>query len=239
MLTMTPEEMDVMLDEILEDRRLSRSEKRVLDSVVQSIANNPHQRALLQHRAFAVARAAITWYADRQVLDWVEDVVKVLHPVKPNNHQAPKQSFADVYFSGSHDCSHKIVELIDNAKSTVDICVFTITDNHVSKAVIRAFERDVGVRIVTDDDKSNDRGSDIDRFKRAGLDVRIDRSPSHMHHKFAIFDRRLLLTGSYNWTRGAAQSNEENFLVTDNAQLLQPYADEFEKLWVRFSDDRV
>ncbi len=36
----------------------------------------------------------------------------------------------------------------------------------------------------------------------------------HMHHKFALFDGGRLLTGSYNWTRGAAETNYENVIDT-------------------------
>ncbi len=33
-----------------------------------------------------------------------------------------------------------------------------------------------------------------------------------MKHKIAIIDRRVLFTGSYNWTESAEEKNEENFL---------------------------
>ena len=54
--------------------------------------------------------------------------------------------------------------------------------------------------------------------------VRVDRSPYHMHHKFAILDAATLLTGSYNWTRGAARDNEENLIVTDEPRIVNPFA---------------
>ena len=41
-----------------------------------------------------------------------------------------------------------------------------------------------------------------------------------MHHKFAIFDQSILLTGSYNWTRSASEKNEENFIITSDPALL-------------------
>lgn len=227
---MTPDEMDKMLDETLEDRRLSRSEKRALNEVVRGLATDPHQRALLQHRAFAVARQAINWYADRQVLDWLEDVVKVLRPFEPS----PEATTADVYFSHRDDCSSEIVGLVSRAQRSVDICVFTITDDKISKAVLDAHTRKVVVRIITDDEKAHEPGSDVALFRQVGLEVRIDSSPHHMHHKFAIFDGRLLLTGSYNWTRGAARNNEENFLVTDDGRLVSAYAKEFEGLWEHY-----
>ena len=54
-----------------------------------------------------------------------------------------------------------------------------------------------------------------------------------MHHKFALFDARLLLTGSYNWTRGAADSNEENIVVTPDAHLVRSFSTAFDDLWKR------
>lgn len=229
---MTPDEMDSMLEETLEDRRLSRAEKRALGEVVRAVAVDPHQRALLQHRAFAVARQAINWYADRQVLDWLEDVVKVLRPFEP----VPGATTAKVYFSHRDDCAGTICGHLSRAQRSADICVFTITDDRITKAILDAHTRRVAVRVVTDDEKAGDLGSDIALLRQVGIDVRIDDSPHHMHHKFAVFDGRLLLTGSYNWTRGASRDNEENFLVTDDGRLVEAYLQEFEKLWTRYGE---
>jgi phosphatidylserine/phosphatidylglycerophosphate/cardiolipin synthase-like enzyme len=52
-----------------------------------------------------------------------------------------------------------------------------------------------------------------------------------MHHKFAIIDSRLVLTGSYNWTRSAAAYNHENILVTGNKQVVNSFEKEFSRLW--------
>ena len=80
-------------------------------------------------------------------------------------------------------------------------------------------------------DKAGDRGSDIDRLAARGMAVRVDRSPDHMHHKFAVFDDALVLTGSYNWTRSAANRNQENFLISDDARLVSSFTRGFEELW--------
>jgi phosphatidylserine/phosphatidylglycerophosphate/cardiolipin synthase-like enzyme len=52
-----------------------------------------------------------------------------------------------------------------------------------------------------------------------------------MHHKYAVFDQKLLLNGSYNWTRGAAENNEENFLVLNHQPLVSRYQQHFQTLW--------
>ena len=53
-----------------------------------------------------------------------------------------------------------------------------------------------------------------------------------MHHKFFIVDKKLVLTGSYNWTRSAALYNQENVISTDDEFVVEKFLNEFEKLWL-------
>ena len=138
---------------------------------------------------------------------------------------------SQVHFSPGPSCQEAILGALNSAENYVDICVFTISDNELAAAILRCYKRGVDIRIITDDDKMKDRGSDIHEFIREGLSVRTDQNPSHMHHKFAIVDGHTLLTGSYNWTRSAHTRNFENLLVTYEQDALLQYADEFERLW--------
>jgi phosphatidylserine/phosphatidylglycerophosphate/cardiolipin synthase-like enzyme len=55
-----------------------------------------------------------------------------------------------------------------------------------------------------------------------------------MHQKFAVIDRRLLFTGSYNWTHSADSRNDENLLMFRNAEALaEEYRKAFFRLWER------
>ena len=74
------------------------------------------------------------------------------------------------------------------------------------------------------------RGEYIDNPPNSGVEVVVDNTEHHMHHKFALFDRRILLTGSYNWTVSAARRNCENIAVTDDRRLVRAYGEEFERL---------
>lgn len=56
-----------------------------------------------------------------------------------------------------------------------------------------------------------------------------------MHHKFAIVDRRMLITGSLNWTTQAIQSNRENVLVVEDAEYVKAFQDEFERIWEEYN----
>lgn len=56
-----------------------------------------------------------------------------------------------------------------------------------------------------------------------------------MHHKFAVVDGRMLITGSLNWTTQAIQNNRENVLVTEDVEYVKPFLDEFERIWEKYN----
>ena len=57
-----------------------------------------------------------------------------------------------------------------------------------------------------------------------------------MHHKFAVFDHSQVITGSYNWTRSAAEHNRENLVISHDPQLVEPYQRAFERLWAETTE---
>lgn len=56
-----------------------------------------------------------------------------------------------------------------------------------------------------------------------------------MHHKFAIVDGRMLMTGSLNWTTQAIQNNRENVLVVEDDEYVKAFLDEFERIWEEYN----
>ena len=220
-------EFDRILKHTLADFRLSRGEKKVLRKTLAELAPSDQQLSFLRHRAFEVARQELLGPDAVSVVDWLEEVVKV---IQPGQAQAdPKRATA--YFSPGDNCAVKISNMFQTAQRQVDICVFTITDDRIREAILAAHGRNIEVRIVSDNDKAHDVGSDVDFLARRGVPVRVDRSEYHMHHKFALFDNQHLLTGSYNWTRSAARYNAENFVVTEDPDLVREFSREFQQLW--------
>lgn len=134
-------------------------------------------------------------------------------------------------FSPGDDCLHTIMQAINQATDVIKICVFTISDDRITAAIRGAQLRGIRVMILTDNEKLFDKGSDIRELAQAGIEVRVDVTENHMHHKFAVIDNEALLTGSYNWTRSAARYNHENLLVTNQRDLVRSYLEEFDRLW--------
>eukprot|EP00010_Vexillifera_abyssalis_P000398 CAMPEP_0201553418 /NCGR_PEP_ID=MMETSP0173_2-20130828/27978_1 /ASSEMBLY_ACC=CAM_ASM_000268 /TAXON_ID=218659 /ORGANISM="Vexillifera sp., Strain DIVA3 564/2" /LENGTH=304 /DNA_ID=CAMNT_0047964199 /DNA_START=180 /DNA_END=1091 /DNA_ORIENTATION=- len=86
-----------------------------------------------------------------------------------------------------------------SAKKSLEVCVFTITDDRISKILIHKARVGVKVRVITDDDQATALGSDIADFVKADIEVRMDATSAHMHHKFAVIDGTVLVNGSFNW----------------------------------------
>jgi cardiolipin hydrolase len=218
-----------MLLNSLQDYALTRAEKGEVKEQLQRLSPNSQQTAELRNIAFELARTAASADSFPQVLTWLEDVLRLVHPAESESEA--KTVTAKAFFSPHDNCPGEIRSLIAESRKTMDLCVFTITDDRLTSAVLDAHQRGVHVRILTDNDKAADLGSDADRFRDAGIELRVDHTSYHMHHKFAIFDSALLLNGSYNWTRSAAEHNEENFILTGQKVLIAAFQKQFETLW--------
>ena len=218
-----------LLKQTIDDNRVSRSERRVLGKLASEINLDQHQLSLLKSRVFEIARNELISPDEKEINEWVEDVLKAIEPARTK-----PEIQSEALFSPEEACAFKITSLIQRARSSIEVCVFTITDDRISSALIDAGKRKIKIRVISDDDKSMDRGSDIRRIANSGIEVRTDNSSAHMHHKYAMFDGKWLLTGSYNWTRSAANENEENIIVTNDANLVDEFQTHFEDLWKRF-----
>lgn len=222
-------ELDHRLRQTAADAVLDNDEKTSLRQAAAGLA--PDRVRYLRNRAFDIARELMLEQPARtlEALQWLEQVVKTLDAAA----EAPPR-VSQAYFAPGDACLRKLLGLMAGTRASIDVCVFTISDDRLTQALLDAHARGIAVRVLSDNDKRHDDGSDIRRLASAGVPVRLDDTPFHMHHKFALFDGRLLANGSFNWTRSATAKNEENLVVTDDAALVRWFADRFQALWAAF-----
>ena len=217
-------QINELLRDSLNDASVSRSERRELKEIFPLIQGDRTALAKTRQLAFKLATEKIQETGNYKAMEWLEDVIKLLY----SNEMSVK---ASSYFSPGKDCLNRICRFISEARQRIDICVFTITDDRITRKIEEALTKGIHIRIISDNTKSEDRGSDLDRLRGSGIECRFDKTSAHMHHKFAISDNDLLLNGSYNWTRSASTENNENNLVSNNAKLVQSFQNEFNRLW--------
>lgn len=136
----------------------------------------------------------------------------------------------EVYFSPNGGCENRIVELINGARDSIDIAMYTFTNSKIARALVMAYERGVRIRVLLDGQEAQNKYSKGVFLKKRGIFVVYDRMPGLMHNKFCIIDNAIVITGSYNWTATAEEKNEENLLVIHDANIAKAYKDRFEYL---------
>ena len=102
-------------------------------------------------------------------------------------------------------------------------------------ALAAAAARGIRVRLVLDRHKYEESRSTQELLRGSVIPFRLafgrNGPGSKMHHKFAIVDSQLLLTGSYNWTLESEEQNFENLIVLRVRECIELYTQEFEALW--------
>ncbi len=87
------------------------------------------------------------------------------------------------------------------------------------------------MKVVWDESNVNGTGSEYQRLKDAGIDVRIDHRHGLLHDKVAIIDSHIIITGSFNWSQAANEENRENLLVLDSQTWAAAYEQQFQNIY--------
>ncbi len=208
----------------LSDERFSPAEADVLGQLMSEARMTPSELQSLRRGIFEMVIGRLHDPESRRLVEWLEAATGAL--------LMPGLSVSDTktYFTPGKACEHAIDNALRKAAATLDICVFTITNDRLADRVEECHGRGIAVRIITDDDKVYDPGSDIGRLARCGIAIKQDSTEHHMHHKFAVIDRAITFTGSYNWTF-ATRNNHENLLKTTDPSTAAKFSDQFERLW--------
>lgn len=172
---------------------------------------------------FTIAFAMGSWYSSQQqTAKYPYTVTTIISAqVGPNY---------EVYFSPNGGCEARLLYWIGRANSSIHIMIYSFTLDTVGDALIAANKRNVDVRIVMEKSEIG-QGSEYEKMKRAGIQVRLDTNPAIMHNKVAIIDGTVVITGSYNWSASAETRNDENLIIIRSAQVAAEYEKAFQKIW--------
>ncbi|HET8627110.1 MAG TPA: phospholipase D-like domain-containing protein [Thermomicrobiales bacterium] len=132
----------------------------------------------------------------------------------------------------------QLVQFMDKAQHTLDVADYDFDLADVADAMVRAKQRGVTVRMVTDSDTINDTKNKpvqdaLGKLKKAGITfIGDDRKPI-MHNKFTVVDQEWVETGSWNYTDGDTYHLNNNMIIIHSKDLAANYAAEFDKMFVK------
>ena len=129
------------------------------------------------------------------------------------------------------EIKQRIISEITKATDNVYVAVAWFTDRDIANAIINAKNRNVVVDIIL---SSNANNEEVTRMlKGANISVHaFDTGDTRglMHHKFCLFDNKISINGSFNFSYNASKNNVENIVVSDDTSLYAQFLTEFEQL---------
>ena len=139
---------------------------------------------------------------------------------------------SEAYISPEGGIGERIIKAINDSKVSIDLAVYNLTSQDIKVSLENAKKRGVKIRIITEGALVKDPHSIVRDLVREGFNVNIicNKDKGIMHDKFAIFDGKLLLTGSYNWTYSAQHFNYENAVFITDPDIIKQYQREFERI---------
>lgn len=134
----------------------------------------------------------------------------------------------------------------------VDVALFVFSDQNLSTLLEARHQAGVSVRALIDDSfayRNYSEGLDMLGITLADHRCRVEEGNAPweqaiatvgtatlpegdmLHHKFAVVDRRVVITGSQNWSDAANYNNDENIVVIDNPTVAAHFQREFDRLY--------
>jgi phosphatidylserine/phosphatidylglycerophosphate/cardiolipin synthase-like enzyme len=141
-------------------------------------------------------------------------------------------------FPPSDSYAARSINLMNSETSGIDIIMYRITQASPVDAAIKARQRGVPVRLITEPNEYRDPKRlwdawNIDRMWKAGIQVRL-RAHDGLNHQKSVILHGLHTTifGSSNWSTASDQSQQEhNYFVADKSAMVTWFIDQFTRKW--------
>ncbi|MBN2549245.1 MAG: hypothetical protein JXB15_08815 [Anaerolineales bacterium] len=138
----------------------------------------------------------------------------------------------EVFFSPDDGAAQRLVELVEGAQESIYFLAFSYTLDDLAQAMLERARAGVTVSGVFESSQvQSNSGSEYNHLLAAGLDVRKDGNPNNMHHKTILIDRKIVITGSFNFSYYADTRNDENLLVFYNPGMAAQFLQEFDQIF--------
>lgn len=140
-------------------------------------------------------------------------------------------SRVEVFFSPDDHPARRLIELVLEAEQSIYFLAYSFTYDDLAEAMLESAQNGVTIVGVFEASQyASNIGTEFDRLKETGLDVRLDGNDHNMHNKIIIVDEQIVITGSYNFSSNAENRNDENLVIVHNPALAQMYLQEFQDI---------
>ncbi|HOO72353.1 MAG TPA: phospholipase D-like domain-containing protein [Spirochaetota bacterium] len=152
-------------------------------------------------------------------------------PLTNKYHVRIEDTDINAYFSPDDNIERIILNRLKKASHSIYFMAFAFTSDSLGEMMIRKHRQGITVKGIVEKRGTGSKYSEFVKMKVEGIPVKQDSNRYAMHHKVIIIDGDLLITGSYNFSKGANKKNDENILIIHNREIAQKYIEEFNRLY--------
>lgn len=132
-----------------------------------------------------------------------------------------------VYFSPNGGCTEAIIKQIDKAEKTILVQAYSYTSVPIARALLAAHQRGVQVVIIVDKGQLREKYTMANSSQEQGMAVYLDSDHTIAHDKVMVLDNKVIITGSFNFSKGAELHNSENIIIINSRELATIYNNNF------------
>ena len=137
-----------------------------------------------------------------------------------------------VAFSPADGVRNILLDELSHAKNSVKLMAFSFTDQEMANRLGELAKKGVSVKCLFDYGQANSKYSQDSYLRGCGVKIKLSPNRSgKMHHKVILIDDETVITGSYNYSKNAERSNDENILILKNKDIAAKYVKEFKRCW--------
>lgn len=135
----------------------------------------------------------------------------------------------EVYFlpSEAKKTKENILYLIKNSKKNISIAMYNFSYKKFAKQLVLSSKNGIDIKIILDKSKVKKDNKLYKYFKKNGINVKI--ADNKLHTKVAVFDERIAVLGSINWTKESFKDNYEIVLFTKDKKTISKMLNFMEK----------
>jgi phosphatidylserine/phosphatidylglycerophosphate/cardiolipin synthase-like enzyme len=120
-----------------------------------------------------------------------------------------------------------VVKELKAARQSILVQAYSFTSAPIAAALVEATRRGVQIEVVLDKSNKTGKYSAADFVAHAGIPTWLDEKHAIAHNKVMIIDEATVVTGSFNFTKAAEESNAENLLILRSPDLATRYTQQF------------
>lgn len=138
------------------------------------------------------------------------------------------------YFAPEDEVAGKILPVLRAAERSLFFMAFAFTRQDFADALLARAADGVNVRGIFETRQiaaGADQAWNLLTVGGLAANVRQDGNPYNLHHKVFIVDERIVIAGSFNFSRNADERNDENVLILHSPAIAAAYLAEWERVW--------